>query len=525
MASKAIAAGSAPDAARSPALQTEERQGWQLAAIALACLISVFLDQATTGMMSGVEPYMAGTLGASSDEALWLQIGYGTCYYLSLISSPWMILKLGRRHTWVYGHLLFAVASLMIAASDSFWSVVGWRMLQGLGQGTFFVCAVMTVLRVFPKPIAFFGFAIFASTSLSGPALGPAIGGWFSDQNEWALLFVVIAGMAMIASVIVAGVLPDPPGTRVPDAPLDSLGFVVALFHYFTYQFLTQEGERRDWLTNPEIIAFFLAFCAFTVMFIWRELWGTRYPFIKMRLFREHNLRYGTLLGFVLGVPLFGANIFLQYLQNGIGLTPGLAGADLALRVFAIILTVPFVAYSLAKRLIDPRYLIFTGFLLVSLSYWLLYFQTTYLSEFQTFIVPFVLQGFGFSLLFSPIFSTILTSFPPEDLTRAVAIFKLTLVTGGSFAATMLGVVFDHRNAAHLSQLAGAVTLSHPAVFSLLHDAAAPHLATVASAVAQQSSILAYADCNQYTAVLALLAAPAAIMLRPAPRPQSTESR
>jgi DNA-binding phage protein len=175
--------------------------------------------------------------------------------------------------------------------------------------------------------------------------------------------------------------------------------------------------------------------------------------------------------------------------------------------------------------LIDPRYLIFTGFLFVALSYWLLYLETTYLSEFQTFIVPFVLQGFGFSLCFSPIISTVLSSTPPEDFTRAVAIFKLTLVTGGSFAATTLGVVFDHRNAAHLSQLAGAVTLAHPSVYSLLHDAAAPHLATVASIVTQQSAILAYADCSQYTAVLALLVAPAAIMLRPAPRPQSTESR
>jgi DHA2 family multidrug resistance protein len=525
MASSDIAAEPVPDAPQNPVLQTGEQRGWRLAVIAIACLISVFLDQATAGMVSGVEPYIAGTLGGSSDEALWLQIGYSTCYYLSLISSPWMIMKFGRRRIWMYGHLLFAVACLMIATSGSFWGVVGWRSLQGLGQGTFFVCAVMTVIGVFPKPIAFIGFAIFASTSLSGPALGPAIGGWFSDQNEWATLFVIMAGMAMIASIIVAGILPDPPGRRAPDAPFDSLGFIVAPLHYFTYQFLAEEGERRDWLTNPELLSFFLAFCVFTVLFIWRELWGTGYPFIKMRLFREHNLLYGALLGFVLGAPLFGANIFLQYLENEIGLTAGLAGADLALRVFAIVLTVPFVAYSLAKRLIDPRYLIIAGFLLVSLSYWLLYFRTTYLSEFQTFIVPFVLQGFGFSLLFSPIFSTILTSMPPEDLTRAVAIFKLTLVTGGSFAAAMLVVVFDHRNAVHLSQMAGSITLSHPAVYGLLHSAAPPELATAASVVAQQSSILAYADCNLYIAIVALLAAPAAIILRPAPRPPSTGTR
>jgi MFS transporter, DHA2 family, multidrug resistance protein len=519
MTSSAIAAGAPPGAPQSPVPQTEEQRGWRLAVVALACLISVFLDQATSGMVSGVAPYMAGTLGASSDEALWLQIGYNTCYYLSLIGSAWMIMKFGRRRVWVYGHALFAIACLMIATSGSFWSVVGWRMLQGLGQGTFFVCAVMTVLRVFPRPIAFIGFALFASTSLSGPAVGPAIGGWFSDQNAWPLLFLAMAGLAMLASVMIATVLPDPSGSRVPDAPVDYLGLVLAFLHFLTYHFVAQEGERRNWFANPEIFAVFLAFCGFTIAFVWRELWGTGNPFIRLQLFREHNLRYGALLGFVLGVPLFGANIFLEYLQAEIGFTPGLAGAELALRVVAILVTVPFVAYSLSRRLVDLRYLIFTGFLLVSLSYWLLSFETTYLSDFRTFVFPFVLQGFGFSLLFSPIASTVLTSIRAQDFTRGVAIFKLTLVTGGSFAAAALGVIFDHRNALHLSQIAGAVTLSHPAVYSLLHEAGPPHLETLSSISTVQSSILAYADCNQYTAILALLAAPAAIILRPPPRP------
>jgi MFS transporter, DHA2 family, multidrug resistance protein len=293
------------------------------------------------------------------------------------------------------------------------------------------------------------------------------------------------------------------------------LGLLAVLLHLFTYHFITQEGERRDWLANPEIVAFFVAFCAFTILFLWRELRGTAFPFIKVRLFSEHNLRYGALLGFVLGVPLFGGNVFLQYLQNGIAFTAGLAGSELILRIFLIVLTVPFVAYSLSRRLIDPRYFVIIGFLAVSLSYWMLYFLTTPLSDFRTFIVPFVLQGFGFSLLFSPIASVVLTSIPPADFADGVAIFKITLVTGGSFAATAIGVISDHRSAEHLSQIAGQVTLANPAVFALLHNGAASSINAVASFADQQSAILAYADCNEYIAILVLLAAPAALILRP----------
>jgi DHA2 family multidrug resistance protein len=338
--------------------------GWRLAALAFACLISVFLDQSTSGMVGSVSAYMTGTLGASSDEGLWLLIGYNTCYYLSLIASPFTITRFGRRNVWVIGHVAFAVASIMIAVSGGFWSVVGWRMLQGLGQGTLFVCAVMTILRVFPPALTFVGFAIFATTSLAGASVGPAIGGWFSDQNAWPQMFLLLAAVALFAAFLVARVLRDPPDQRVRDARFDLTGLFLALIHYFSFHFITQEGERRDWFGNPEIKAFLAVFCVSTAAFIVWELRRGIRPFIKLRLFVIHNLRYGMFLGFALGVPLFGANIFDQYLQDGIAFTGWLAGAEIALRSVTIALVAPIVAYTLAKQLVAPRYYIFAGFLL-----------------------------------------------------------------------------------------------------------------------------------------------------------------
>ncbi len=488
--------------------------GWPLALVATACLISVFLDQGTSGAVTAVTPYMQGSLGASADEGPWLTITYNTIYYLSLISSAWMISRFGRRNVWVWGHATYAVACLGCALTPDFHAVVLWRALQGAGQGTFFVCAVMTILRVFPAKIAFVGFAIFALTSLSGPAAGPAIGGFFVDENAWQGLFLVFGGLAAIASLLVSRVLRDPPEPRVP-AQLDALGLVLAFFHYFTFHYLSQFGERRDWLWGSDIRVFLVCFVFFTGGFIWWELFGTDHPFIKMRLFENHNLRYGALLGFILGVPLFGASVFLQYLQNGIGFTPSLAGGLLATRIGAIVIFAPFVAYALNKRLIDPRYMIVTGFVLVFVSYWLQYLGTTYTADFRTFIVSVVISGAGFALLFSPIASTVLGSIPPDDFTRGVAIFKLTLTTGGAIASTALGVIVDHRNAAHLSQIAGSITRATPAIQSFLQLGSMHTLATLASS---QSQILSYADTAQYTAIVVLCAAPLAFILRPPPR-------
>jgi DHA2 family multidrug resistance protein len=511
-AAEATAGRAAPGAREVPYSPVET--GWRLVVVALACLISVFLDQGTGGAVTAVTPYMQGTLGASADEGPWLTITYNTIYYLSLISSAWMIGRFGRRRVWVVGHAVYAVACLGCALTPDFHGVVLWRALQGAGQGTFFVCAVMTILRVFPPNIAFVGFAIFAVTSLSGPAAGPAIGGWFVDENAWQGLFVLLGGLALIASLLVAWVLRDPPETA-PRPDIDALGLVLAFFHYFTFHYIAQFGERRDWLWASDIRWFSLCFAFFTGGFVWWELWGTHHPFIKMRLFEVHNLRWGALLGFILGVPLFGASVFLQYLQNGIGFTPSLAGGLLATRIAAILVFVPFVAYALNKRLLDPRYMIVTGFVLVFLSYWLQYLGTTYTADFRTFVASVVISGAGFSLLFSPIASTVLTSISPEDFTRGVAIFKLTLTTGGTVAATALGVLVDHRNAYHIAAIAGSIDNATPAVQSFLHAGSARTLASLASI---QGQILAYADTAQYTAIVVLCAAPLALILRPPPR-------
>jgi DHA2 family multidrug resistance protein len=464
---------------------------------------------------------MQGTAGASVDEGTWLAISYNTCYYLSLIASPWMIARFARRPVWIGGHALFASACLAIAVSqNSLDGMVVFRALQGLGQGTFFVCAVMTVLTVFPPAIRFVGFAIFATTSLSGPAAASAIGGFFVDTNNWTLAFVTIALLATVASGLVAFALRDPPPSD--DVPrLDALGILLALVHYFTYHYVTQYGERRDWFGDPAIATMSAIFALATLAFVTRELRG-RSPFIPVALLgMSHNLRWGAFLGFVLGVPLFGANVFLQYLEAQLDFTPTLAGEELLLRITTIVLVVPFVAYGLSRRLVDPRAMIIVGFLLVAGSYWLEFIGTTATADFGTFVVVFVTQGAGFSLLFSPIVATVLTSLPQEDLTRGVAIFKLSLMTGGSFAATTLGVIVDHRAALHQAQIAGAMTLANPAIRSYLRSGG--NAAELPALAAAQSQILAYADVALYTAILVLCVAPLAFALHPprAPRPDT----
>jgi hypothetical protein len=98
----------------------------------------------------------------------------------------------------------------------------------------------------------------------------------------------------------------------------------------------------------------------------------------------------------------------------------------------------------------------------------------------------------------------------------------LTLTTGGSAAATMTGVVLDHRAALHQAQIAGAMTLANPGLRSyLLNGGKAAQLAALAAA---QSQVLAYADVALYTAILVFCVAPMALALRPQRTPRAGDA-
>ena len=157
-------------------------------------------------------------MGASGDDLPWTSIGYNTFYYVLIILTPWLITRFGRRNVFTAGHLCFALITVCLMLSTSLGGFVALRCLQGMAQGTFFVCAVATVLTLFPPALTPIAFSIFSVTSLSGAASGSLIGGWFLDHAYWRDAFALYACLALVAGIIIWKLL-DAPGPP-PDGTL-----------------------------------------------------------------------------------------------------------------------------------------------------------------------------------------------------------------------------------------------------------------------------------------------------------------
>ncbi len=477
-------------------------------AVMVAALISLYIDQSFAGVYGTIQSYAGGSLGMTADELSWTTVGYNACYYTIILLSPWLINRFGRRQVFGLGHLFFGVTSLYLALTGSLHGFVIGRCIEGIAQGTFFVCSVATVLTLFPAKLRGIAFSFFSVTSLSGAASGQFVGGWFIDHAYWRGAFALYAVMAVFAGAVV-GLLLEAKG---PDESLklDWVGVVLFFVAIFSFQFDSAYGERRDWLWDPWIDAYIAIGSISAVAFVLWELSRGERAFILLRLFSIRNLWVGSTLGFGLGVPLFGGNEFLQYAEQQLGFPPSTAGALLTMRIIAIVFVAPTAVLLVNADLINVKIPVTIGFLLVPASYALLAMQTTYQSDFATFAIALIMQGAGFACLFSPIANVTIRSLPQLYTAQGIAIFKLVLLLGGSLASTLLTVLYDHDFDSYLTLLSGVATRrTLDAVGALTFSAG-----SYAHLVSQQASVLAYADNSKWIAVGSLVLLPLIPMLQ-----------
>ena len=477
----------------------------------------MFIDQSANGATNALTPYLQGTSHSDADQGPWLSIIYFTVYYTSLLASPWMIARFTRTPVWFTGHALFALGALGTATlGGSFRGLQISQGIEALGQGTFFVCAVTTVLAIFPQKIAFVGFMIFAATSLIGAAAGYAIGGAFVDANAWQHFYIIYALLALIAAAIVTLTVPNTTHVR-PSPPADVPGFAFIAVAMLCFTYLAQFGERSDWFSNGAIAGWAATMLIAAGSFIVWELFGTKVPFVNIRLFASNsNLRWGSVLAFALGIPLFGSTTYVQFFEQSLLFSPYVAGREFLWRAATIVVFVPFVAYALGKKIIDPRWIVLPGFAFVAISYVLQYEVSATSARPETFDLSILFSGVGFAMLFSPIASSVLGTLPQRYFTQGIAFFKFALVVSGSAATALLMVLVDHRSALHRSDLAGSVAPGSANLATFQYTGGTP--ADLAVLVSGQSLALAYGDVALYTAILVALVAPLTFALRPPPK-------
>ncbi len=504
-----------------PAYEPVIEYGWRRAIVTLAVITATMLEIIDTTIVNVALPNIQGNFGVAVDQGAWVVTGYIIANVIVIPITPWLQARFGRRRYYMASILIFTFSSIMCGLAGSFNQLVFWRLVQGLGGGGLISTSQAILRETYPQREQGKAQGIFSMGVIVGPALGPLLGGIITDNLTWRWAFFINIPIGLLAAAAVFFVLrnPAPPqhGKRLDWTALGLLAMGLG-----SLQYVLDQGQQYDWFADPNIRIFSVAAAVCLVGFV---IWTlrSRIPIVDLHVLRYREVAAGSLLGAVLGISIYGSVLILpQYVQNSLGFTATLSGETILIRALAIAALTPVAAILASGGRVDSRWMIFSGFVLLGISNWMLASVTTPQSSFWTFGASLIVSGLGLSQIFVPLSIAVLGAVPPKDVPSASAFFNLARQVGGSIATAVLVTVLVRGVTDHQAALSAGVTLHAGAVQQYLQsnggDRSVSALQGLANLVTQQAYVLSYADTSRLTALITLVLAPLVVLMR-RPRP------
>jgi DHA2 family multidrug resistance protein len=501
-----------------PAPRDVVEYGWRRTLITLAIVTATLLEIVDVTIVNVALPNIEGNFGASVDQAAWIGTGYIIANVVVIPITPWLQQRFGRRQYYAASIALFILASIMCGLAGSLEALIFWRIVQGVGGGL--VSTSQAILReTYPSSQQGKAAGVFAMGVILGPTIGPTLGGFITDQFSWRYAFFINVPLGILAFVIVTLMLRNP--SKPQKLPLDYVGLGLLAVGIGSLQYVLDQGQQKDWFSDGSIVSCSALAALGLIAFVVWEL-RQRKPIVNLNVLRYRSVAAGSVLGMVLGISLYGSVLILpQYVQGSLGFTATLSGELLVFRALAVMIFTPISVVLLSRGLVDVRWQVAIGFVLLGISNFMLAAVTTTGSDFWTFALPLALSGIGLAQIFVPLTVTVVGSVQPRDIAGAAAFFNLARQLGGSIAIAVLVTVLARSNAVHHTELASRVDLSSPSVQRFVQRdglSSQKAMSDLNRLVTQQALVLSYADTARIVAIASLLLAPLAFILK---RPKS----
>lgn len=168
---------------------------------------------------------LAQETDASLPVIQWVSTGYTLALAAVIPAAAWAISRYGARAVFLTAVGLFTAASVLVACSWDAGSMIGFRVLQGMGGGFVMPAAMTLALRSAEPADRGRVMALLGLPILVGPVFGPPLGGWLMDTLSWRWIFLVNLPVGLTALALALRNLPRTGGD--PTAPLDRRGLLL----------------------------------------------------------------------------------------------------------------------------------------------------------------------------------------------------------------------------------------------------------------------------------------------------------
>src|SRR6202158_4938042 len=132
-----------------------------------------------------------GSLSASLDQIAWALTSYIVCAAIMMPLTGWLAGRFGIKYIFLVSVIGFTIASALCGAAGSLGELVFFRALQGVAGAGLIPLSQATLLQINPPERHGHAMAVFGIGTIMGPIMGPALGGWLTEDYSWRWIFFI----------------------------------------------------------------------------------------------------------------------------------------------------------------------------------------------------------------------------------------------------------------------------------------------------------------------------------------------
>ncbi|RUV96514.1 MFS transporter [Mesorhizobium sp. M1A.F.Ca.IN.022.07.1.1] len=170
--------------------------------------LAMLLSSLSTSIANVALPTLSTAFAASFQAVQWVVLAYLLAITALIVSVGRLGDLVGRRLLLVAGLGLFSAASLAAALAPSLLLLVAARAAQGLGAAVMMALTMALVGTTMPKERTGSAMGLLGTMSAIGTALGPSLGGVLIASLGWRAIFLVTAGLGVVAMILARRFLP-----------------------------------------------------------------------------------------------------------------------------------------------------------------------------------------------------------------------------------------------------------------------------------------------------------------------------
>jgi EmrB/QacA subfamily drug resistance transporter len=421
--------------------------------LALALLaMTQFVVVLDAAIVNVALPSIGKALDFSQDNLSWVVNAYTLTFGGFLLLGGRLADLLGRRRMFMYGLVVFSLASLLGGLAQSDVWLIAARAAQGIGAAIVSPAALSIITNTFAEGAERNkALGVWGAVSGAGGAAGVLLGGVLTQYLGWEWVLFVNTPIGIGAALLAPRLL-DESRDEVEERSFDVVGAVSVTAGLALLVYTVIDAPQEGWGSTRTIVLGIVAVVILAGFVAWERRRSA--PLVPFSIFRLRTLRGANVVSLLVAMSLFSMFFFISlYMQQVLGYDALKAGVSYLPLAVTIIIAAG-VASVLVTR-IGFKITLITGMLFVTGG--LVWFAQvspngSYVGDI---LFPSLLAAVGLGFAFVPVTIAAVTGIRPDQAGLASGLVNTSQQVGGALGLAILVAV---ANSATSSQISDGVT-------------------------------------------------------------------